>query len=128
MPLPVCETPELLLECDLLALMIRWRNNVQSRIEVDTTYAGVRAHLVLEPTTIPMIEIPDRMSPCETDVLELLRGCGKRLTKPEICECLEAAKKYHGERTVAVALGTLADRELIERPRPGSRDGYAIKV
>lgn len=128
MPPPiVSETPELFLEMDALKIIQRWAGHLTRVVQVTTAYKGVQCEIRIQPTMIPMIDVDVKMTPCESDVLSVLQAAGRRLTHAEICEQLEVAKHYHGSRTVSDALGALAERGLIVRPRVGTRDGYGIK-
>lgn len=124
MPLPVCETPELLLECDLAALVIRWRANVTRRLEVKFSYGGARAFLVLEPeTAIPLVNLRDAPTECERDIVETIRSAGRRLTQPEVIEALAKANKIHGDSTIVKALARMVKDGRLTQVK---RRGYGI--
>ena len=103
-----------------------WRD-FRLRIECDHQAYGLRCRIVLEPITIPLNRPPDAFTDCERDTLHILfESQPHRLTKPKIIAAMAKANMIHGDRTVPDALASLAERGLIDKPRPGSRDGYGI--
>lgn len=123
MPLPVCETPELLLEVEAATLLIRWRVAACGRrIEAEHVDRGVRCRIILEPDIIPIVgTIPsDAPTECERAILAAIRAAGRRLLTPEIVIALE---DRHGESTVG---RTLARMVRDGRLTNVNRRGYGI--
>lgn len=118
--------PELILEAEAADIVIRWQD-FDGRLTVSHSHKGRRCTITLEPVvSIPVIE-PKALTDCQGDVLALLKSVApRRLTKPSIQSTLEKSGKIHGDTTISLALKFLAGAGLIDKPKPGTRDGYGI--
>ena len=61
---------------------------------------------------------------CEADLLAILRSAGRRLTKPEIDQRLEARGRAHGDSTIQHALARLVRAGLLVNAYDGR--GYGL--
>jgi hypothetical protein len=114
------ETPELLLECDLAALLLRWRDCVTRPVTATVCLGGLVGTVTLTPShAITVVHDDDIPTPCEAAILRLLSD-GQRRLRPAIVDALE---RDHAESTIVKALARLVKSGRLNRV---NRRGYAI--
>jgi len=93
-------------------------------LHVSMSAAGVCLTLSVAPVRTPQPHAP---SPCEADVVTIIRERGRRMTTEEVKRVLQTRNQVHGDSTVTKALADLCRRHgMLTNGRDGRGRGYGL--
>lgn len=106
--------------CELASELIKM-GEAPMRARYEMELFGLRVTVEVRPAS----DLPGDLTPCEQDIIAVLRGRRHRLTTIQILGELDGGGKIHGESTVKAALARLAREKVVTSSRAAPR-GYLL--
>lgn len=134
MPPKPIESPDFILHRDAQQLLHDWRGFLQP-MTAHADADGWRCVITFEPApaSLPVVKLVDPLATklatvnqCARDVFGVLPPWPERISKSALVARLDAAKKYHSDRSISRAAQQLHRLGLIVIPARGSNEGYGL--